>query len=57
VLNNTVYPAPSKTLQLLELRAFSEFGASLALLPLLRRAPRAARGRSSRARAAGSHRK
>ncbi len=40
VLNNTVYPPPSKTLQLLELRAFSEFGASLALLPLLRRAPR-----------------
>jgi pimeloyl-ACP methyl ester carboxylesterase len=31
---------PSKLLQLLELRAFSEFGASLALLPLLRRAPR-----------------
>jgi len=31
---------PSKLLQLLELRAFSEFGASLALLPLLRAAPR-----------------
>jgi len=31
---------PSKALQLLELRAFSEFGAALALLPLLRRAPR-----------------
>ena len=31
---------PSKALQFLELRAFSEFGASLALLPLLRRAPR-----------------
>ena len=31
---------PSKILQLLELRALSEFGASLALLPLLRRAPR-----------------
>jgi len=31
---------PSKILQLLELRAFSEFAASLALLPLLRTAPR-----------------
>ena len=31
---------PSKILQLLELRAISEFGASLALLPLLRTAPR-----------------
>ena len=31
---------PSKFLQLLELRAFREFGASLALLPLLRTAPR-----------------
>jgi pimeloyl-ACP methyl ester carboxylesterase len=31
---------PSKLLQLLELRAYSEFGASLALLPLLRQAPR-----------------
>jgi pimeloyl-ACP methyl ester carboxylesterase len=31
---------PSKLLQLLEFRAFSEFGASLALLPFLRRAPR-----------------
>ncbi|MEP7057795.1 MAG: alpha/beta hydrolase [Caldimonas sp.] len=40
----TVAPAihrpPSKTLQLLELRALGEFGAALALLPLLRRAPR-----------------
>ena len=32
--------APSKVLQLLELRAFSEFAAVLALLPLLRTAPR-----------------
>ena len=31
---------PSKILQLLELRALGEFGASLALLPLLSRAPR-----------------
>ena len=31
---------PSKLLQLLEFRAFSEFGTSLALLPFLRRAPR-----------------
>jgi len=31
---------PSRTLQLLELRALGELGASLALLPLLRRAPR-----------------
>ncbi|MEO7335818.1 MAG: alpha/beta hydrolase, partial [Caldimonas sp.] len=31
---------PSRALQLLELRAFGEFSASLALLPLLRRAPR-----------------
>ena len=31
---------PSRFLQLLELRALSEFGASMALLPLLRRAPR-----------------
>jgi len=31
---------PSKLLQLLEFRALSEFGTSLALLPLLRRAPR-----------------
>jgi pimeloyl-ACP methyl ester carboxylesterase len=33
-------PPPSKVLQLLELRAFGELGASFALLPLLRRAPR-----------------
>jgi hypothetical protein len=31
---------PSRTLQLLELRALGEFGAAVALLPLLRRAPR-----------------
>ena len=31
---------PSKLLQILEFRAFSEFGTSLALLPFLRRAPR-----------------
>jgi pimeloyl-ACP methyl ester carboxylesterase len=31
---------PSKTLQLLELRALAELGTSIALLPLLRRAPR-----------------
>jgi pimeloyl-ACP methyl ester carboxylesterase len=44
VLPTSLHPAfyrpPSKLLQLLELRAFSEFGASLALLPLLRTAPR-----------------
>ena len=33
-------PPPSRALQLLELRAFGEFGSTLALLPLLRRAPR-----------------
>ena len=32
--------APSKALQLLELRAIGEFATSIALLPLLRRAPR-----------------
>jgi len=36
----SVHRPPSKALQLLELRALSEFGASLALLPFLRRAPR-----------------
>jgi pimeloyl-ACP methyl ester carboxylesterase len=35
-----VHRPPSRALQLLELRAFSELGASLALLPLLRTAPR-----------------
>ena len=39
-LHFPIHKAPSKTLQLLELRAFSEFGTALALLPLLRRAPR-----------------
>jgi len=33
-------PPPSRVLQLLELRAGAEFGSALALLPLLRRAPR-----------------
>ena len=33
-------PPPSRALQLLELRAVGEFGSALALLPLLRRAPR-----------------
>jgi pimeloyl-ACP methyl ester carboxylesterase len=33
-------PPPSRALQLLELRALGEFGSALALLPLLRRAPR-----------------
>ena len=33
-------PPPSRRLQLMELRAFGEFYASLALMPLLRRAPR-----------------
>ena len=36
---DTFHAPPSRTLQLLELRAFGELGASLALLPLLRRAP------------------
>lgn len=39
-LDAAFHRPPSKLLQLLELRAFSEFGASLALLPLLRTAPR-----------------
>ncbi len=39
-LDPAFHRPPSKLLQLLELRAFSEFGASLALLPLLRTAPR-----------------
>ena len=39
-LDPAVPPPPSKFLQLLELRALSEFGISLALLPLLSRAPR-----------------
>ncbi len=34
-----IHRPPSRTLQLLELRALGEFGLSLALLPLLRRAP------------------
>ena len=37
---HSVHRPPSKALQLLGLRAISEFGASLALLPFLRRAPR-----------------
>jgi pimeloyl-ACP methyl ester carboxylesterase len=40
LLDFPVHKPPSRTLQLLELRAFSEFGAALALLPLLRRAAR-----------------
>ena len=36
----TFHRPPSKLLQLLEVRAFTEFAASLALLPLLRTAPR-----------------
>jgi pimeloyl-ACP methyl ester carboxylesterase len=36
----TIHRPPPRALQLLELRAFGEFWAALALLPLLRRAPR-----------------
>ena len=39
-LSPPIHRAPSKVLQLLEVRAITELGASLALLPLLRRAPR-----------------
>jgi len=37
---DTFHAPPSRALQLLELRAFGELGAALALLPLLRRAPK-----------------
>ena len=35
----TFHPPPARHLQWLELRAFSEFSASLALMPLLQRTP------------------